>query len=333
MILAEKIIKLRKQNGWSQEELAVRMDVSRQSVSKWESMNSIPDLDKIVKLSQLFGVTTDYLLRDDIEDDPDNELAVEYIHDEYKKVHITLDEANKYMDLMESASRKIAGGVAACIFSPVPVILLGGYAETGVLHIGENTAGGIGTALLLLIIACAVMVFIATGMKLNKYEFLEKELLDLEYGIAGIVETKKENYAEIHKMSIAIGVGLCIFSVIPFMLAAAFTEKEYVFITATGLLLVIIAVGVFLLVRSGMVNSSYSKLLEEGEYTVEKKMTDMKNNNLSTVYWCTVVAIYLAWSFLTMDWHITWIIWPVAGVLFGAVTALANVWNNKKRGR
>lgn len=236
MILAEKIIKLRKQNGWSQEELAVRMDVSRQSVSKWESMNSIPDLDKIVKLSRLFGVTTDYLLRDDIEDDPDNELAIEYIHDEYKKVHITLDEANKYMDLMESASRKIAGGVAACIFSPVPVILLGGYAETGVLHIGENTAGGIGTALLLLIIACAVMVFIATGMKLNKYEFLEKELLDLEYGIAGIVETKKENYAEIHKMSIAIGVGLCIFSVIPFMLAAAFTEKEYVFITATGLL-------------------------------------------------------------------------------------------------
>lgn len=99
------------------------------------------------------------------------------------------------------------------------------------------------------------------------------------------------------------------------------------------MLLVIIAVGVFLLVRSGMVNSSYSKLLEEGEYTVEKKMTDMKNNNLSTVYWCTVVAIYLAWSFLTMDWHITWIIWPVAGVLFGAVTALANVWNNKKRGR
>ena len=62
MILAEKIIKLRKQKGWSQEDLAARLSVSRQSVSKWESMASIPDLDKIVKLSRIFGVSTDYLL-------------------------------------------------------------------------------------------------------------------------------------------------------------------------------------------------------------------------------------------------------------------------------
>ena len=56
MILAEKIIKLRKQNGWSQEELAMKLQVSRQSVSKWESTASIPDLDKIVRLSEIFGV-------------------------------------------------------------------------------------------------------------------------------------------------------------------------------------------------------------------------------------------------------------------------------------
>ena len=70
MILAEKIIKLRKQNGWSQEDLAMKLNVSRQSVSKWESMASIPDLDKIVKLSQIFGVSTDYLLKDDLEEEP-----------------------------------------------------------------------------------------------------------------------------------------------------------------------------------------------------------------------------------------------------------------------
>ena len=65
MILADKIIKLRKEQGWSQEELAHQLQVSRQSVSKWESMVSVPDLDKILKLSQLFGVSTDYLLKDD----------------------------------------------------------------------------------------------------------------------------------------------------------------------------------------------------------------------------------------------------------------------------
>ena len=64
MMIAEKIMKLRKAQGWSQEELAARLGVSRQSVSKWESMASMPDLDKILKMSELFGVSTDYLLKD-----------------------------------------------------------------------------------------------------------------------------------------------------------------------------------------------------------------------------------------------------------------------------
>ena len=69
MILADKIIKQRKKNGWSQEELADKMNVSRQAVSKWESAQTIPDIDKIMKLGELFGVTIDYLLKDSIEDE------------------------------------------------------------------------------------------------------------------------------------------------------------------------------------------------------------------------------------------------------------------------
>lgn len=67
MILAEKIIALRKKAGWSQEELAYQMGVSRQSVSKWESGTSIPDLERILKLSQVFDVSTDYLLKEEME--------------------------------------------------------------------------------------------------------------------------------------------------------------------------------------------------------------------------------------------------------------------------
>ena len=77
MILAEKIMELRKKNGWSQEELAEKIHVSRQSVSKWESSASIPDLSKILLLSQVFGVSTDYLLRDDIEETQKAEIFVE----------------------------------------------------------------------------------------------------------------------------------------------------------------------------------------------------------------------------------------------------------------
>ncbi len=57
MILADKIIENRKKNGWSQEELANRLGVSRQSVSKWESAQAVPDLKKILQLAEVFGVT------------------------------------------------------------------------------------------------------------------------------------------------------------------------------------------------------------------------------------------------------------------------------------
>ncbi|WP_278712473.1 helix-turn-helix domain-containing protein [Eubacterium ventriosum] len=68
MILAEKISEERKKNGWNQEELAEKLSVSRQSVSKWESGQSVPDLNRILELARIFGVTTDYLLKDEIEE-------------------------------------------------------------------------------------------------------------------------------------------------------------------------------------------------------------------------------------------------------------------------
>ena len=65
MILADKIIDLRKKSGWSQEELAAKLNVSRQAVSKWEGAQSVPDLDRVLQMSRLFGVSTDYLLKDE----------------------------------------------------------------------------------------------------------------------------------------------------------------------------------------------------------------------------------------------------------------------------
>lgn len=71
MNFPEKLQKLRKERGWSQEELATRITVSRQAVSKWELGTAVPDTDNIVQLSELFGVTTDYLIKDKLDCDED----------------------------------------------------------------------------------------------------------------------------------------------------------------------------------------------------------------------------------------------------------------------
>ena len=88
MILGEKITELRKKNNWSQEELAGQLGISRQSVSKWESGASIPDMDKIIALSNLFSVSTDYLLKDELGEETPSETKV---YDEFEGRKVTVE--------------------------------------------------------------------------------------------------------------------------------------------------------------------------------------------------------------------------------------------------
>lgn len=118
MILADKIITLRKKAGWSQEELASQLGVTRQSVSKWEGTQSVPDLDKVVQMSRLFGVSTDYLLKDELEE----EEFVESEADEAPLRRVTMEQAARYLALRKACAPKIALAVAMCIVSPVVII-------------------------------------------------------------------------------------------------------------------------------------------------------------------------------------------------------------------
>ena len=121
MIFAEKVLALRRRNGWSQEELAEKAGVSRQSISKWESAASIPDIDRILVLARVFGVSTDYLLKDEMED---VEFTREDDSDGLRRV--SLAEANDFLRDKRAQARQIARGVYLCILSPAALIFLAG---------------------------------------------------------------------------------------------------------------------------------------------------------------------------------------------------------------
>ncbi len=82
-----------------------------------------------------------------------------------------------------------------------------------------------------------------------------------------------------------------------------------------------LAVGVQRIVLCSMIWDGYAALLEEGDYTRERKA--MQRSPLMKIYWAVVLAGYLAYSFLTNDWRRSWIIWPVAGVLSAGLSELA----------
>lgn len=321
MILADKIIELRKKQGWSQEDLAQHLGISRQSVSKWESAASIPDLDKILKLSQLFGVSTDYLLKDSMEaPQPQEELPEPASPDPVRRV--SLEEASTYLDLVRATAGKIALGVSLCILSPVALLLLSSLSEIATPAVlPETVAAGSGLTILLVLVALGVSLFLLSGKKRSPYAFLDTEPIELLYGVTGIVEKQKAKYEPTHTLSLVAGVALCILSAVPIMVAAAF-DSELTALFGVCLCLVLVALGVFLLVRSGTVFGAFQRLLEEGDYTRKNKRRRQDAAPLGRIYWCLVTTIYLAWSFLTDNWHITWIVWPCAGVLYGAVCGM-----------
>ena len=331
MILADKITDLRKKNGWSQEELANQLGVSRQAVSKWEGSSSIPDLDKIIRMSNIFEVSTDYLLKDSLEepsDDremPENKTA-DYRIDEENIQMISMETANVYLNLLQNVSSKIALGVSLCILSPVTLIGLAGLSDKeGGYVISEAAAVGVGMTILLLLVAAAVGVLLMYGRKIEVYDFLEQEPIELAYGVKGLVEKEKHAYEATHSRNLVLGVVLCILSAVPIMVLAVSDENGMLAILGVDLCLVLVAIGVFLLVSTGIIYGGFQKLLEEGDYTRCKKLENKRNNVIDKIYWCSVTAIYLGWSFITMEWEKTWIIWPVAGVFYGAVIGIGSV--------
>jgi len=127
---------------------------------------------------------------------------------------------------------------------------------------------------------------------------------------------------------IAAGVILCIISPLPLIIAGAAGASEFVLVLFVALLLSIVALAVYLFVRSGTVKASYDRLLKDGEYSPRAVEQNRLIETIGGIYWPVVVAGYLLWSFISGDWVITWIVWPVAALVFGAVASA--IGNNKK---
>lgn len=229
------------------------------------------------------------------------------------------------MDVCKQTAGKIATGVALCILSPIVLILLAGLAECGTMKISEDAVGAIGVCILLVLIAGAVALFILTGMKLGKYEYMEKERLALQYGVQGIVEKKKEMFSKVYQRGIVCGVTLCILAVIPLLVGAAFEANDMIIIYCVIGMLVLVALGVFGIVQVSCVQEAFEKLLQEGDYTIENKSIAKKTKFLSIAYWCIAVAVFLIISNMNhgaIDWTYIGLYWPVVALVFVAVKAV-----------
>ena len=318
MILADKIVNLRKRMGWSQEELADQLDVSRQSVSKWESAQSIPDMDKIVKMSTVFGVSTDYLLKDELGDEDFGQPMVETNEPGLRKV--TMEEASRFMEVRRANAPRLALFSSICVAAPITLILLSSLVEYGKLSLREEGAAGIGLCVMFMMIAIAAVGFIRCSSRVSEFAFLDNENFETEYGITGLVKKKRDEFKDTATRINTVSTALVILAMTPLFLALCFNPQDIVYVYAVCAMLFMIACGVFGFVYVGTINGSFNKLLEDGDYTRENKAKSKRLSGFSSVYWLLMVAVSMTLMFIGVDKF--WIVYPIAGVLFVPIRML-----------
>ena len=208
-----------------------------------------------------------------------------------------------------------------CILSPILLILFTGLSGAEKIAMSEQVAAAGGVAVILVMAAIAVAMFIMMGMRGAKYSYLENMDIDTEYGISGMAKAKRDEYAEKHSRLLIVGIILCIIAVIPLLILSVShydNNTDLLPILGVCLLLALVAIGVKMIVLTCIRKGGFDKLLEEGDYTRLNK----KAGKYDEIFWGVALAVYLAWSFICGRWEMTWIVWPIAGVLFGVYKAV-----------
>ncbi|MDE7415126.1 MAG: permease prefix domain 1-containing protein [Lachnospiraceae bacterium] len=236
--------------------------------------------------------------------------------------NVALAEVKDYLHDRTRSAYAVALGVFLCIISCC------GY----LMNFGRSWRSRevFAVSFMLLSIAVAVGLFLFSGFVMGKWKFLKEQACNIDFATAEYVHNQRESFRVTHAMMITIGVILCILSVLPVVIIDSLFGWSHGF-GVVGMF-VFVAIGVFLFVVAGNVNAGFTAILSlnkrdtiGGCFVPSQKQVTYKNETISqimSVYWPTVTCIYLSWSFLSFDWHITWIVWVIAALVQQMIRAL-----------
>lgn len=288
-----KLQMLRKDKRMSQEALAEQLDVSRQAVSKWETAEGYPEMDKLIMISNLFGVTLDYLMKED------SEGATSQIDE--NAVILSTSE----LEDMIAFKKKFAFTISIAVAAIICAVSLGTFFED------NNLAHGV----MFLIIGVAVGCIVVTGILSGKYDYLDKKKIVLKPTDLEKMKKTYQAFKTTFAITIAIGVFICIAAL---AMVAAFEET---YPEVTGYFFLLVAFGVFLFVNVGITEGTYKKLCNNKEYIKEVKKEE-EEGKYYAVTMPLAAMVYLVLGFIFNAWHPGWLVFPITALVTTAYITL-----------
>lgn len=296
MSFGENLQCLRKQRDITQEQLAEQLEVSRQSVSKWESGASYPEMEKLLQLCSLFNCNMDTLMQGDV-----SKSFAEDVHG--------------YDKFQNWFSKMITAGVAILLFGISIMMLLNG------LGLNEVFA----TAAFFALLIVAVMMFIVAGLQYDQFQ-QKHPLVEDFYS-----EEEKDLSYRKFTVRIAVGVGLILLDVLFLIVGSGVLEGQMALDTVlidrweslmmSGFMLVL-TVAVSILVYGGMQKSKtdvkeYNK--EKNQSPEQKKRAELTGKICGCIMLLATI-IFLVWGLMFDGFAISWIVYAVGGILCGIVS-------------
>lgn len=253
MILGEKITELRKRSGLSQEQLGDRLGVSRQAVSKWEMSQAMPDIDRILAMSEYFEVPADFLLKDAYDlSDLDGSMDLSAAPAESTK-RIALGEVQDYFRDQRKCAEKIVMGIVLFFISPAAGIFL--------TITDDFRRGMLGVIIQVIILTAAAVTVIPSVWQMSRYRYFRQPGRELEYGVKSVAEENRKNFEHTHLLGILTGAVLLIGSVLPLMICAVITDSTAAMAAGGVGMLLMQAAGTSSIVYVSMISRGYQQII------------------------------------------------------------------------
>ncbi|GGG75928.1 helix-turn-helix domain-containing protein [Paenibacillus radicis (ex Gao et al. 2016)] len=243
MAFSEKLFRLRKEKGYSQEALAEKLSTTRQAVSKWENGQGFPETEKLLMIGNLFEVSIDYLLKETEENSGREERGY----------YVSQEMAEGFMSYQQKISNRIAAGMGLLILASLPYLI---FREEPIVY----------SILILLLGAAGVVVFMSAILgDEQRYHVLEKEPLLLDQGYVKQLTDRMNRLKRKYAAVIIVGAAMVAIGGMAFVL-----EKEGI---AQGALVpyypicvVLIAMGAYLFIRTVTLWTTYDLLINNEKY-------------------------------------------------------------------
>lgn len=242
MMFGEKLFKLRKQKGLSQEALAETLNTSRQAISKWENGQGFPETEKLLMIGNIFEVSIDYLLKETVEHNKENEEGY----------YVSREMAEGYLLSTRKIAKHIGLGFSLFALAFEPYLIL-----------KQNSAFEL--LLIIVIATLGVVAFVSVGFDGGEYTILQKEVLLFDPNFLKELTIRYENIKR--KYSFIMVIGLCLLTVGFLAFALEKKLKMGVLVPYYPIFVVLIAIGIYISVLTIMIISAYHLLVKNEEYT------------------------------------------------------------------